>query len=89
MRLGILEKPKEVVCDKALYPDVWVAPRIIVLIKADEITLSLIHTAGKKLDITHGYALRFPRFVQFVHDKEIDQITTTEEIERLYKTQIV
>lgn len=86
---AVLEKPKEVVCDKGLYPDVWVEPCMVVLIKADEITLSLMHTAGKKLDTTHGYALRFPRFVQFVHDKDINQITTTDEVERLYKMQFV
>ncbi len=85
----VLKQPKEVICDKGLYPDVWVEPCMIVLIKADEITLSLMHTAGKKLDTTHGYALRFPRFVQFVHDKDINQITTTDEVERLYKMQFV
>jgi DNA ligase-1 len=84
---SIAQKPKEVICDKSLYPDVWIIPHIVVMIKADEITLSSMHTAGKKSDKTQGYALRFPRFVEYVTDKEPDQITTVDEIDRFYSIQ--
>jgi DNA ligase-1 len=84
---AVFEKPKEVICNNLLYPDVWVVPQIIVMIKADEITLSSMHTAGKGSDRSQGYALRFPRFVQLIEDKKIDQITTAHEIEHLYRIQ--
>jgi ATP-dependent DNA ligase len=48
-----------------------------------------MHAAGKTSDRSQGYALRFPRFIQLVQDKEPDQGTTTDEIERLYNTQII
>ncbi len=68
-------KPSEYVVDKALVPDVWVEPKVIVEIAADEITKSPIHSAG--------VALRFPRLVRFREDKGLDQITTVEEVKEL------
>lgn len=85
----VSQKPKEVICDKTLDPDFWVVPQMVIMVKADEITLSFLHAAGKKTKNTQGYALRFPRFIQFVQDKDLDQITTTDEIERLYNMQII
>ncbi len=60
------------VVDKSLYPDVWVAPRMIVEIAADEITKSPVHSSG--------YALRFPRLVRFRDDKELAETTSTKEL---------
>jgi DNA ligase-1 len=60
---------------KVLLPDVWVAPRIVVEVAADEITMSPTHSAG--------YALRFPRLVKFRDDKALEQITTLEEVKSL------
>lgn len=61
---------------KILVPDVWVEPKIVVEVAADEITVSPTHTAG--------YALRFPRLVKFRDDKGVDQITTLEEVETMF-----
>lgn len=55
-----------------LEPDVWVEPRIVVELAADEITKSPTHTAG--------YALRFPRLVKIRDDKSVEQTTTLDEI---------
>ena len=61
---------------KILTPDVWVEPKIVVEVAADEITVSPTHTSG--------YALRFPRMVKFRDDKGVGQITTLEEIKEMY-----
>ncbi len=80
------EQPKNVVCAKELYPDVWVYPEIICLIRADEITLSPLHSAAKtKEDL--GLALRFPRFMGYRPDKGPEEATTIDELKKLYEDQ--
>ncbi|PKN03430.1 DNA ligase, partial [Candidatus Dependentiae bacterium HGW-Dependentiae-1] len=83
---SVKEKPKNVVCVKDLIPDVWVSPEIVCLVRADEITLSPVHAAGKTGDHL-GYALRFPRCMGYRDDKAPTEATTVTEIERLYKDQ--
>jgi DNA ligase-1 len=51
-------KPLRVVSD--MVPDVWVEPKYVLTVTADEITRSNMHTAGRD-DEGRGYALRFPR----------------------------
>ncbi len=83
--------------DNAMECDVWIKPEIVVEIKADEITRSTVHTAGRKLkpsksgsatdvDIP-GYALRFPRLVRFREDKRPEDATTLSEIEHMFSMQ--
>lgn len=79
-------KPVRVDVAKELTPDVWVEPRIVVIIRADEITRSPIHTAGKS-EKESGYALRFPRIMGFRQDKSAEEVTTVEEIKKLYRLQ--
>jgi DNA ligase-1 len=79
-------KPKNVDCASELYPDVWVNPEIVCMIRADEITLSPLHTAHKT-EKNLGYALRFPRFMGYRPDKKAVEATTIEEIKRLYDDQ--
>ena len=69
-------KNENYVVPKILEPDVWVEPRIVVEVAADEITVSPTHSAG--------YALRFPRLVKFRDDKGVGQITTLEEVRGMY-----
>jgi DNA ligase 1 len=73
-----VSEPKGYVVDKGMTPDVWVDPAVVVEIAADEITKSPTHTAG--------YALRFPRLIDFRDDKSVDQITTSEELARIKET---
>ena len=70
-------KNKDVVYSvpKVLTPDVWVEPKMVVEVAADEITVSPTHSAG--------YALRFPRLVKFRDDKSAQQITTLDEIKSM------
>ena len=78
-KLKVKEKPKGYVVDKNLEPDVWVEPKMVVEILADEITKSPIHSAG--------LALRFPRLIKFRDDKQVGQATSKQELERLFKLQ--
>lgn len=79
------EKPARV--DSRMKPDVWVEPKIVVTVLADEITRSPVHTAGRD-EAGRGLALRFPRVVGFVRDdKSAEDATTALEIEEMYAQQ--
>ena len=64
---------------KELTPDVMVTPKIVVVVRADEISKSTQHTAE--------YALRFPRLMEFRKDKAPQDVTSLKEIKELYKLQ--
>jgi DNA ligase 1 len=61
-------------------PSVWVEPKIVLEVLADEITKSPNHTAG--------YALRFPRVIRFRDaDKRPEDATSLRELVGLYQAQ--
>jgi DNA ligase 1 len=72
--------------DSRITPDVWVNPRIVVEVLADEITRSPSHTCGKS-GATPGYGLRFPRFLHEREDKSAEDATTEPEILALHRQQ--
>jgi DNA ligase-1 len=73
-------RPKEYEeVSKTLEPDVWIDPKIVVEIAADDITISPIHGAH--------FALRFPRLVRIRKDKGPKEATTVKEIEDMYNNQ--
>lgn len=78
--LKIKNKPANYLVDKMAECDVWLNPKIVVEIKADEITKSPTHTAA--------LALRFPRLEKFRDDKNPQEITTLKEVEKMHQTQI-
>lgn len=81
----VTERPARV--DSRMTPDVWVEPRHVVAVLADEITRSPVHTAGRD-EQGRGLALRFPRVVGFVRaDKSAEDATTTLEIEEMFAQQ--
>lgn len=84
--LKVHAQPHNVVCEKALHPDVWVAPQLVCMIRADEITRSPLHSAGAS-KATLGFALRFPRIMGYRPDKSATDTTTLKELERLYQLQ--
>lgn len=59
--------------------DVWVKPKIVLEIKADELTKSPSHTAG--------FALRFPRLERIRDDKRPEDVTSLKEIEEIFMSQ--
>lgn len=69
-----------------LTPDVWVVPRHVVELQADEVSRSQMHAAGKS-DGGPGYALRFPRIVKERPEREPEDATTIDEVVELYKMQ--
>lgn len=93
----VKEKPVVYDVDKGMVCDIWINPSIVVEIKADEITRSPIHTAGRVLKLTKsgggqeveepGYALRFPRLERFREDKRSDDITTLSELKGMFTEQ--
>lgn len=73
--------------DSLIEPDVWVEPKPVFTVLADEITKSPVHTCGKEGE-EPGYALRFPRIVGWVReDKGPEDATTVKEIVKLYRMQ--
>jgi DNA ligase-1 len=72
--------------DSILTPDVWVEPRYVVEVLADEISRSPFHTCGRRGD-EPGYALRFPRLVSMRADKAPADATTEREIVQMYGQQ--
>ena len=72
--------------DSIMKPDVWVIPKYVITVKADEITRSPTHTAGMKDGI--GFALRFPRAVSFIRsDKRAEDSNTVKDIIEMYNEQ--
>lgn len=86
-KIKLTHQPARV--ESLITPSVWVEPRIVVEILADEITRSPIHTAGK-VGNEPGYALRFPRLVRFRDDdKRAEDATTVTELRQMYTEQYV
>ncbi len=83
----IISPEKPMAVDSEIVPDVWVLPKYLVTVTADEITRSQNHTTGKDSDGI-GYALRFPRVVGFIReDKGPDDATSVAEIVSLFNLQ--
>lgn len=71
-------KPNNVICEDI--PEIWFNPEVVVEIIGDEITVS------EKFS-TLGYSLRFPVFQRFRPEKGPEDITTVDEIKKLYNSQ--
>lgn len=98
-KLKVKSKPFNFEADKMMECDVWMMPAIVVEIRADEITRSPVHTAGREMRPSKsgsaievkeaGYALRFPRLERFRDDRRPMDITTLKELKKLYELQII
>jgi DNA ligase-1 len=76
-----LKKTKDVVVNDVLKPDVWVRPKYVITVDADEVTRDI----SKGKDIGNGLSLRFPRLVEWDREKALEDITTVEELTRIYE----
>jgi len=96
-KLKTTNKPNNYIVDKAMDCDVWIHPSMVVEIRADEISRSPVHTAGRtmkesksgkaqELDIP-GFALRFPRLERFRDDKKPNDATSLNELETMFEKQ--
>jgi len=79
-KLKIKEKPANYSVDKQAECDIWISPKIVVEIKADEISISPTHTAG--------LALRFPRLEKFRDDKKPEDVTSLQELQKMQAVQV-
>lgn len=79
-KIKVSKKPANVEAGKIFEPDVWVSPKVVVELGADEVSKSETHSAG--------YALRFPRLLKFRTDKKPEDTTTLAEIIDMYKLQM-
>jgi len=88
-KIKVQKKPARV--KSIIEPDFWVEPKYVITVKADEITKSPMHTAGRHEEngIEIGYALRFPRIVGggIREDKSAEEATTTKEIIEMFEQQ--
>ncbi len=80
------EVPHHVAVSAEHAPDVWTVPTLVAVVRADEITISPLHRAGKT-ETSLGYALRFPRIMAMRDDKSPLDITTVVEVKRLFELQ--
>jgi len=71
-------KPSNYEVSKTMHCDVWVNPKLVIEVLADEITKSPMHSSG--------WALRFPRLVSF-RDKQPEDATTIAELSNMIKLQ--
>jgi DNA ligase-1 len=85
-RAALPARPRRV--DSTITPDVWVEPRLVVEVLADEITRSPRHTCGRA-GASAGYALRFPRMLGVRADRGPEDATTEREILSMYRMQRV
>ena len=76
-------KPKNVDVIDILAPDVWIEPKVVFSVEADEITQNLRANTG----IGGGLSLRFPRLIEWRRDKTSEEATTIEELKHLYTVQ--
>lgn len=83
--LSLKHRPARV--DSLMEPDVWVEPRYVITVTADEITRSPMHTAGKT-ETESGYALRFPRAQGEIRaDKKAEDANTVDDIIEMFNMQ--
>ncbi|KKS45799.1 MAG: putative DNA ligase [Candidatus Gottesmanbacteria bacterium GW2011_GWA2_42_18] len=97
-RLKTKVKPKNYEVDKIMDCDIWIEPEIVVEIRADEITRSPVHTAGRIMGPSKsgsavevkeaGLALRFPRLEKFRDDKKPTDATTLSELWKMLQRQM-
>ncbi|MFA5763243.1 MAG: ATP-dependent DNA ligase [archaeon] len=82
-KLTTKEKNVRVITD--VKPDYLVEPKIIIEVRADEITTSPMHSCNKTAG--QSFALRFPRMIKFRMDKKAEQATTNKEVEKMFNIQ--
>jgi DNA ligase-1 len=78
-KLKTENKPEEYLVDATRTPDVWVSPKVVLEVLADEISVSPRHLAK--------YSLRFPRLIKIRDDKNPEQATSVKEVEKIYNMQ--
>lgn len=79
------KQPKDIRIVESLIPDVWVSPKYVITVDADEITKNI---SKKDELIGGGLSLRFPRLIEFGRDKGVEDITTVKELIDIFNMRI-
>lgn len=68
--------------------DVWFEPKEVIEVIGDEVTVSPVHSAGRKYLKEGGLAIRFPRFTgRWRDDKDARQATTVNDLIEVFERQ--
>jgi DNA ligase 1 len=77
------------VTDK-LVPDVWIEAKVVWEVKAADLSVSPVYTAGMgKVDSSKGISIRFPRLVRVRDDKTPEETTSPDQVADMYRNQAV
>jgi DNA ligase 1 len=77
------------VTDK-LVPDVWFDAKVVWEVKAADLSVSPVYTAGiGRVDPTKGISIRFPRLARVRDDKTPEETTSPEQVADMYSRQAV
>jgi DNA ligase-1 len=80
--IEVLKKTKDVAVTDTLKPDVWVKPKFVITVDADEVTRDI---SKDKEGIGNGLSLRFPRLIEWDREKGLEEITTVDELTRIFE----
>ncbi|KAH0480798.1 MAG: uncharacterized protein KVP18_002297 [Porospora cf. gigantea A] len=80
-------QPRSVDAGESKSPDLWLTPTFVWEIKAADLSISPVHTAGSHLNDGRGISLRFPRFLRERPDKKPYECTDTSQILEMFKEQ--
>ncbi|RLF95225.1 DNA ligase, partial [Thermococci archaeon] len=78
---SLVMKRKPGILEAEIEPHVWIEPKIVFEVMFEEIQKS------PEEKHTSGFGLRFPRFVRIREDKGVEEISTIQEIEEMYRKQ--
>lgn len=85
----VIEKPKGYYSydtGSASQPDVWFEPTTVWEVLTADLSLSPVYKAGIDT-LGKGVSLRFPRFLRVRDDKDIDDITTSDQVVEFFRRQ--
>lgn len=74
--------PKNVRCPDSILPNVWVEPKYVITVEADEITRKMTNSEES---VGVGLSLRFPRLIEFERDKNPEDSTSVKELKNMYR----
>lgn len=80
--IEVLKKTKDVRVTETLEPDVWVKPKFVITVDADEVTRDI---SKDEKGVGKGLSLRFPRLVEWGREKGLENITTVEELTTIFE----
>lgn len=73
-----------------LVPDVWLEAKVVWEVKAADLSVSPVYTAGIGIvDSSKGISIRFPRLVRVRDDKTCEETTSPEQVADMYRNQAV